>query len=143
MKTKVFLKSIVLILLAISCTAEKKHNRSSSGHNETVKTLSQGNLVIEKQKKDFGKFKRGQIIICDYGFYNNGSESIKIVDYEASCTCSEIKFSKMEVQAGDSLTVTMVIQTVGKIKGKHNSGAVLKTNGQRKFYNISSNYEIE
>ncbi len=143
MQRKIQIISAFILVTLISCVNNKNHNDPDIILPNDRITTSQGYLVCKEQRRDFGIFQQGKIIECDFSFYNKGSEELEIIDFDASCTCSELKFSDMTIEAGDSLTVTMIIQTIDKRKGKHKTDAFFKTNGTRRFYNVSSNYEIE
>jgi len=104
---------------------------------------SKGILHVKKKKIDKGTIKQGTTIQHDYVFHNVGSEEVEIIGYQPSCNCSELKISKFKVSPKDSLMVTMLVETSEKTQGEHKVSAVLKTSGQRTFYDLVLKFSLD
>lgn len=104
---------------------------------------TQGLLVCETIKKDFGKIKKNDLVHQKFTLYNKGTETVTILEFDASCNCTSLEISKKSIQPGDSTIVAMRIETKEKTKGLHVVNATLKTNGKKAFYALSTMFEIE
>lgn len=104
---------------------------------------SSGVLVSNQQHFDYEIIEKGYLIEQDFVFYNTGDQLVQLIEYEASCNCTEIEASKIDIEPKDSVSIKMVVDTKDKHKGQHKVTATLKTNGQRTFYYLSTTFEIE
>lgn len=104
---------------------------------------TQGLLVCDTIKKDFGKIKRNDLVNQKFTLYNKGTEAVSILEFDASCNCTSLDISKKKINPGDSTFVTMRVETKEKTKGMHTVNATLKTNGKRTFYALTTKFEVE
>jgi hypothetical protein len=135
---------IVIIGILMSCCSHsnKEIKRELTKTNISISS-SKGKLFCPQDKKDFGMVKKGQRIFCSFFLKNIGIEPVDVLYYKASCNCTEVKISKQVVNPDDTLKVNLIIDTKEKYPGLHSSTVILKTNGERTFYDLWANFEIK
>ena len=89
-----------------------------------------------------GEVNANDTIVCDFFFINQGTEPVKIIEHTVSCGCTGLRYNSNDILAGDTVVITMLTNTKGKIAGNHSSVAVLETNGKRRFYDITAYYTV-
>lgn len=90
-----------------------------------------------------GKIKKNTRIEQDFYLKNTGTDTIKIEAYSASCNCTSLLLSDTLIGKAQTGILKMVIDTSDKTPGSHEIDAILKTNGQRRFYRFTLRFEIE
>ncbi|MHA7944852.1 DUF1573 domain-containing protein [Formosa sp. 3Alg 14/1] len=118
---------------------EKQIN--SPATKEIKKT--EGVLVCEDTKVNYGSIEKGEQLKQNFVMYNRGNEEVELLYYEASCNCTNLKISKTRIKPNDSTIIEMIVETKEKARGKHNVNTILKTNGKRAFYNLSTSFLVE
>lgn len=135
---------LIFIFFCLSFSTQNHEKKRDQIVNSTsVPNNTKGKLLCYEKHKKCGKVKIGKRIECTFLFKNIGYEAVSIVDYQASCNCTEVRFDKKDVNPGDSLKVALVIDTKGKYIGSHSSTVIIKTNGERTFYDIRADFETE
>jgi hypothetical protein len=149
------MKKLILSLMLLSVFACKKsidekkikvsfyENKKEIVKQEPLVEKTQGILVCDDIKKDFGKIKKNDLVYQKFRLNNIGTETVTILEFDASCNCTSLEISKKSIQPGDSTIVTMKVETKEKSKGLHAVNATLKTNGKRTFYALSTSFEVE
>jgi len=110
---------------------------------EPIVEKSEGILVCDTIKKDYGKIKKNDLVHQKFTLYNKGKETVTILEFDASCNCTSLEISKKNILPSDSTIVAMRVETKDKTKGLHTVNATLKTNGKRTFYALSTSFEVE
>lgn len=110
---------------------------------EPLVEKTEGFLVCDTIKKDFGKIKKNDLVHQKFTLYNKGTEAVTILESDASCNCTSLDISKKSILPSDSTIVTMRVETKEKANGLHAVNATLKTNGKRTFYALSTKFEVE
>ncbi|CAN0448754.1 unnamed protein product [Ectocarpus fasciculatus] len=111
--------------------------------NDIKEIKTKGLLVCDKSKMEYGVLSKGNDIDQKFNFINTGTEDVEIIAYQASCNCTELKIDDYIVKPNDSTKITMVIETHDKSFGDHTVTATIKTNGQRKFYLLTTNFTLQ
>lgn len=144
MKLKLIFPVIISVLfIQLSCANKQtENNRNQIIDKVSISNSINGKLICYEKHKSFGVVKIGQLLECPFMFKNSSTQSVLILDYQASCNCTEIQFDKKIIDPGDSLKVVMIINTRGKRSGLHSSTVIIKTNGERKFYDIRADFEV-
>lgn len=145
MKLKLTFSALVFfVFFQLGCSKKQTENKSNQIVDSVlISDNTKGKLICYDKHKNFGVFKIGQRLECPFIFKNSSNESVQIVDWQASCNCTEIQFDKKFINPGDSLKVVMIINTKGKRMGLHSSTVIIKTNGERKFHDIRADFEIK
>ena len=148
-KNIIILLVIVVCLIFIKC---KKVNASHNQVNETINVISKskkeikqnkGSLICEKNRITYGKVKEGESIKQNFLFYNEGTEPVRIVRYDASCNCTVLDIKGKVIPPKESLDIEMKIDTKNKSNGAHTANVTLESTGQRKFHVLIIKYDIE
>ena len=85
-------------------------------------------LVFEgKRILDIGAVQQGDTVKCSFVIRNEGNALLKIDNINKSCNCTDAMLSKYELQPQDTATLTLTINTVGKI-GTTSITTVVETN---------------
>jgi len=117
-------------------------NASENILSENTEVLDRNGFLVGANTLQAGVVQANDSVVCEFRFVNRGSEPVKIVDYTVSCDCSELIYNDKEIPVNDTVVIKMIIDTAGKSVGNHSSVAVLKTNGKRRFYDITAHYTI-
>lgn len=143
---KIF-KGFIITLMITSCQQYKTDNDKSTVSDteqieiaETKKT--QGFLRGENNMVNIGIVKKGDTIYQDFILYNDGKETVEILDVQRSCNCTNSILEKNVISVNDSTKFTMIIDTSSKHKGPNEVTSTLSTNGARKFYLLSTKFTI-
>lgn len=80
---------------------------------------------------DFGEIELNKPVTAEFSFENKSTRPIKIVSAKGSCGCTVPKYSKEEIQPGESgsITATYNAAKVGVFK----KSVTLKTNTEESF----------
>ncbi len=62
-----------------------------------VNASSQAQIKVKKAKQKFGFVKQGKIVTLEYEFINTGDKPLKITDYKAECSCTEVEIPSPEI----------------------------------------------
>jgi len=97
---------------AVAQTAEV----SSNGQVTTKETAKpaiepaapEDNLVLKEREFNFGKIPQGKPVMHIFEVVNNGKDSLRIVNVQASCGCTTPEWEKGKVQApGEKTNITV------------------------------------
>ena len=145
MRTIIF---YLLFLIVIPCCNNKRKEVKNTDvqlpqqQKEIIEKLDGNGLLVGINRQQIGLFNEKDTITCDFLFINQGSEPVKIIEHTVSCDCSELRYNGKDIMVKDTVIISMVIHTKGKNVGNHSSVAVIKTNGKRRFYDITAYYSI-
>jgi archaellum component FlaF (FlaF/FlaG flagellin family) len=106
------------------------------------KDRTKGELICEQKNIDVGRIVNDTIFKTAFRFKNNGSEELRITQFNVSCNCTQASVSDSLILPNEECEFFMEVDTKGKSVGKHKVTAVLQTNGQRRFYKLTSLFEI-
>lgn len=138
----------ILLTMIVGCKKEtentKNSNKTATQKTDYIRPIkSMGKLVCENSKVNIGNVKKGQTIQQEFIFVNEGSETVEVLGYEKSCNCTDLRISKSVIKPLDSVSISMHIDTKEKILGEHIVTVTIKTNGQRTFYLLTSNFTLD
>ena len=129
------IKYLAFIFVVLSIASFSKDKR--------IKIKSKGELICEQDKINVGQIKSDTVLKHCFRFRNIGSEELKITQFDVSCNCTKANVSDSIVLPLETCDFFMEIDTKGKSKGKHYVVAIFQTNGQRRFYKLTSSFEIQ
>lgn len=96
---------IVLMLMAFVVTV-----------NAADKTKAK--IKFEQTTHDFGNIKEdGGPVSCEFNFINEGEEPLKITSARAECGCTTPKYPKEEIAPGESGTIKVTYNPMGRPGG--------------------------
>lgn len=140
MKVIIFYSSLLFLFTCSGINQDNKTSGITTSSKELVKT--NGLLQCATNIVNFGSLTKGEIINQNFDFVNFGSEEVEITAYQASCNCTDLKISEALIAPKDSTKITMIIETHDKSPGEHIVTATIKTNGQRTFYLLTTNFTL-
>lgn len=143
------MRYLILFLIIITGCQEstKKDNQDNTSkttkaeNTDYIKKTS-GFLVGMNNRVNYGKVKIGETIYQDFLFVNKGTEEVEIIAYSPSCNCTSANLEKNLIYVNDSTKFQMVIDTSNKHYGMNEVTTTIETNGKRKFYLLSTKFEI-
>ena len=77
----------------------------------SVSSYGQAILKFKDTKKNFGFVKKGETVTLKYEFTNVGNEPLIIYEAKASCSCTQIEFSRTPVLPNETNEITVVFET--------------------------------
>jgi len=89
------MKKLLTILLLASATA----------------AFSQAKLKFTDPKKNFGFVKKGEKVVLQYEFTNEGNQPLMITEAKAECSCTTVKWPKDPIAPGQKGTVEVTFDT--------------------------------
>jgi hypothetical protein len=105
--------ALVLSFVAFSLNAQtqviasndsKKANEISSANPTNVAGINEETLVFKETEYDFGKIPQGKPVTHNFDLQNNGKDSLKISNVQASCGCTTPDWERNKVQAPNEKT---------------------------------------
>jgi hypothetical protein len=87
-----------------NCQTEK----SVSAQDNKTNTISEEVLGLKELEFDFGKIPQGKPVTHIFEVINNGKDSLKIGNVQASCGCTTPEWERNKVQAPGQKTVITV-----------------------------------
>ena len=87
----------------------------------------QPKINIKNPMHDFGQQISGDYLYCNYEFTNSGKKELEIKQISADCPCFRLKFPKMKIAPGETITVQGIFDTVTK-NGSKTIGCEIVTN---------------
>ena len=142
------MKSIIFFILlvsAFSCCNIRSNEAGKvqeSSHEESIEIVYGDGFLTCINNVQLGMVHENDTITCEFLFINQGSEPVKIIEYTVSCDCSTLEYNYNDIMVNDTVVISMLIHTKGKRAGEHSSVAVIKTNGKRRFYDLTAYYQI-
>jgi hypothetical protein len=133
---------ICVVCVAISCK-QKELNEKSVLTKENVEIVnSQGLLETNELTFNAGKIKKGTPIKHTFNFKNTGTEPVIIIEKTMSCNCTNLKSSNDTIAPQQNTSLEATIDTKDKDPGYGEATITVKTNGKRKFFLLTINFEI-
>lgn len=81
---------------------------------ENVQSVSNADIVFEKETHDFGKLQKGDPGTCTFVFKNTGTEPLILSNVKASCGCTTPSWPKEPIAPGKK----------GEIKVKYDTNRI-------------------
>lgn len=132
----------LLILITVSCK-QKELNEKSVLTKEDVEIInSKGLLETNELTFNAGKIKKGTPIKHTFNFKNTGTEPVIIIEKTMSCNCTNLKSSNDTIAPQQNTSLEATINTKDKDPGYGEATITVKTNGKRKFFLLTINFEI-
>ena len=112
MKQLCILFYVLFISLVIQAQLNDKKDLLNSKTVLNAASLNQSDggedLILKEKIYDFGKIPQGKPVTHIFEVVNNGKDSLKIVNVQASCGCTTPDWDKNKVQAPTEKTVITV-----------------------------------
>lgn len=132
----------LIILITVSCK-QKELNEKSVLTKENIEIVnSKGLLETNELTFNAGKIKKGSPIKHTFNFKNTGTEPVIILEKTMSCNCTNLKSNNDTIAPQQNTSLEATIDTKDKDPGYGEATITVKTNGSRKFYLLSINFEI-
>jgi hypothetical protein len=77
--------------------------------------LAQGVMAFENPAHDFGTLAEGDDATHAFAFVNAGTDTLRVREVETTCGCTVPTFSSRPLAPGDSGSVEVAYQTVGRV----------------------------
>jgi len=104
-------------LYAQTATIATNTTSIHSTQNTSIKpsTPEEDVLVLKETEYDFGKIPQGKPVTHIFDVVNNGKDSLKIINVQASCGCTTPDWEKDKVQApGEKTKITVGYNAAGE-----------------------------
>ena len=109
--------------------------KGQAGNNSSVRDT---NILILKEKTfDFGKIPQGRPVKHVFEVANNGTDSLKIVNVQASCGCTTPEWEKDKTIAPGKTTIITVGYNAATVGVFSKTITITYNNKQTKFITIS------
>ncbi|MGZ4068348.1 MAG: DUF1573 domain-containing protein, partial [Bacteroidia bacterium] len=76
-----------------------------------VISVAQAKIKFTDPKQNFGFVKKGEKVILNYQFTNEGNQPLIVSEGKAECSCTSVSWTKEPVAPGQTGTVTVVFDT--------------------------------
>ncbi len=128
---KIFLLCVVLLInITLGFSASNDKNKQE--------------LVCKKSRVVIPKtLKIGSVVSHDFIFKNVSDTTIDILKCVRSCDCTDVKLSSRRIKPNEKLVISVLVNTIDKMEGKHKITTVLTTSGARKYYYLSVKFNLE
>lgn len=73
--------------------------------------LAQAKLKFADSKKNFGFVKKGEKVVLQYDFTNEGNQPLIISEAKAECSCTTVKWPKDPIAPGQKGVVEVTFDT--------------------------------
>lgn len=73
--------------------------------------FSQSQLKFSDSKKNFGFVKKGEVVVIDYEFTNEGSQPLIITEAKVECSCTSVDFPKQPIAPQEKNKITVKFDT--------------------------------
>lgn len=105
MKLLLFLFSFTIYSVSGYCQTEKS---VTSQDVKSIVTPVEDVLVLKELEFDFGKIPQGKPVTHIFEVFNNGKDSLKISNVQASCGCTTPEWERDKIQApGQNTFITV------------------------------------
>ena len=130
--TFILLVFIVIDTNAQVVTKESKEIITSSGKIALVddKKSIVDELAIKEMEFNFGKIPQGKPVTHVFEVVNNGTDSLKIINIQASCGCTTPDWDRNKVQAPNEKTAITVGYNAAS-EGSFNKSITITYNGTK------------
>ena len=132
----------LIVFITVSCK-QKELNEKSVLTEENVEIVnSKGLLETNELTFNAGKIRKGTPIKHTFNFKNTGTEPVIILEKTMSCNCTNLKSSNDTIAPQQNTSLEATIDTKDKDPGYGEATITVKTNGKRKFFLLTINFEI-
>jgi len=98
-------------------------------------------LEFSEYSVDFGTVKEGTLLSTSVTVYNRGISELTIRSVRTDCSCTNATLDKRRIEAEDSATLYLSLDTHGKL-GTTENYAILETNTDSVIHYISISSEV-
>ncbi len=103
----------MLLIIAFSLHAQvaavsMADNKSTTNNASSLIKPLVDELVLNETAHDFGKIPQGKPVTYVFDVVNNGTDSLKIINVQASCGCTTPSWEKDKIQAPSQKTAITV-----------------------------------
>ncbi len=102
---------VCLCLLVLACGSQANSQQSGSGGEEHT---SDAVVFFPSTRYHFGEIYHGDRFTHHFPFYNRGTSPLVIDRVRASCGCTTPEYPKHPIMPGDSATIGVTYNSVGK-----------------------------
>ncbi len=74
-------------------------------------SFSQPQLKFKDVKKNFGFVKKGELVVMEYEFTNNGNQPLLITETNGECSCTTVEFPKQPIAPGQTEKIVVKFDT--------------------------------
>lgn len=74
-------------------------------------SFAQPQLKFKDLKKNFGFVKKGELVVMEYEFTNNGNQPLLITETKVECSCTNIESPKQPIAPGQSEKIVVKFDT--------------------------------
>ncbi len=74
-------------------------------------TFAQSKMKFADTKKNFGFVKKGEKVVLQYEFTNEGNQPLLISDAKAECSCTTVKWPKEPIAPGQKGIIEVTFDT--------------------------------
>ena len=127
-------KGVYLFLLFFTVGNLHAQNNTSASTKDSeaaVSILTSSNndiFYLKETEFDFGKIQQGKPVTHIFTVLNNGKDSLKIINVQASCGCTTPSWEKNKVQApGEKTAIVVGFNAAGE--GVFNKSILVNYNG--------------
>ena len=100
---------IITFSLYAQVAADSKADKNSTTNiSSTIIKPLEDELVLNETEHDFGKIPQGKPVTYVFDVVNNGIDSLKIINVQASCGCTTPSWEKDKIQAPSQKTAITV-----------------------------------
>jgi len=103
---------VFLLLLLVSCTTDEAPLESAPEQADEASALPV--LHIQPETYDLGDIKEGEAAIATFLIRNNSSQSIELVDIQASCGCTAAEPDSYTIASGGFTQLKVAVDTSAK-----------------------------
>ena len=116
-------------------------NYSINVNSKKSKNESLINVKIIKPVIDLGSVPSDTVVSVDFAIINIGRTTLKVDFVNPDCMCTEYKYSKKPILPGDTLLLTLKVNTKNKI-GEQSLITIIKLNTKEELYKIMLNMNV-
>lgn len=134
----IFLCILSLAWIAFFCI-RSRHNDSGTRNGPIPPMTS---VKVIEALIDLGKVSSDTTVSASYHFINTGKDTLKVGFVNPDCMCTSYDLSNKVTLVGDTLAVTLRVNTKNKI-GEQKLKTVVKLNTKEKLYALTLKMDVE
>ena len=134
MKKRVSLFFIIIIFIWIVFLVIRQSNKKNAVAR-TTKVEEFTDVKIIKPVVDFGSVPCDTVVSAVFNIINTGNSLLKVDFVNPDCMCTEYYYPKKPTSPGDTLCITLKVDTKNKI-GEQDLVTVIKLNTKEKLYKL-------
>jgi len=97
----------------------------------TINAQTKGPKIVPSENDfNFGDINEGEIVAHNFKIFNKGDEALTIIDVKASCGCTAVQPEKRELKPGESTSIKVEFNSIGRI-GKQNKTVYVTSNDKQ------------